>query len=165
MKTVKVFRFLPGLLLLASLSTLTFFSCKKEAAQQDTTSLSGSHENVPVSQRACTSVDFCEFSVRTSINATLTVCGGLESGTLCACGCDPGNDIGIPNQAFLAGTSISFCVSKGRKVCLCNSGTSVDIPVFIDFGGGNTITTTVFAGQKVCIEVNSSCVPTVITPC
>jgi|GEM_PF-1057100 len=165
MKTVKVFRFLPGLLLLASLSTITLFSCKKEAAQQETTSLSGSHENVPVSQRACTSVDFCEFSVRTSINATLTVCGGLESGSgLCACGCDPGVDIGQATM-FSAGTAISFCLSKGRKVCLCNNGTSVDIPVFIDFGGGNTITTTVFAGQKVCIEVNSSCVPTVITPC
>jgi hypothetical protein len=163
MKKLSDFSFLPGLLLLASLSTITLFSCKKEAAQQETTSLSGSHENVPVSQRACTSVDFCEFSVRTSIDATLTVCGALGSGTICFCGCDPGNDIGFPNQPFLANTSQTFCVSKGRKVCLCNSGTSVDIPVFIDFGGGNTITTTVLAGQRVCIDVSSSCVPTVTT--
>ena len=163
MKNLVIFRFLPGLLLLAS---LTLFSCKKEAQQSTTTIGESQNEvpDVPVSQRSCTSVDFCQFTVRTSIDANLTVCGALESGSgLCACGCDPGNDIGFTNQAFSVGTPISYCLSKGRKVCLCNSGTSVDIPVFIDFGGGNTITTTVLAGQRVCIEVNSSCVPTVTT--
>jgi hypothetical protein len=59
---MKNFRFLLGLLLLASLSTITLFSCKKEAAQQDIMTVGESQENAAVSQRAICS-PACDFYI------------------------------------------------------------------------------------------------------
>jgi hypothetical protein len=161
---MKNFRFLPGLLLLASLSTLTLFSCKKEAQQSTTTIGESQNEvpDVPVSQRSCTSTDYCQFAITTSANVTLTVCGALDGPTNpCSCGCAGSTDVGEP-FSFTAQTPQSFCASKGRKFCICNTGSLVDITIAVDFGSGPT-PVVVPGGGRVCFEVSSSCVFTVTT--
>jgi hypothetical protein len=150
---------LPGLLL-ASLFALTLFSCKKEAAQQGGNTIGESQNevpNVPVTQRSCTSVDFCQFSITTSTNVTLTVCGALDGfANSCSCGCALSTDVGQDFQ-FTAHTPQSFCASKGRKFCICNTGSISDITVAVDFGSG-PVPVVVPGGGKVCFEVSSSCV-------
>jgi hypothetical protein len=111
---------------------------------------------VPVSQRACTSVDFCQFSITTSTNVSLTVCGALDGFTnSCLCGCAVSTDVG-GLVMFIAQTPQSFCVSKGRKFCICNTGSIADITVAVDFGSG-PVPVVVPGGGKVCYEVDASC--------
>jgi hypothetical protein len=163
MKKLSDFSFLPGLLLLAS---LTLFSCKKEAQQSTTTIGESQNEvpDVPVTQRACSGTNFCEFSVRTTGDATLTVCGLVDgANTQCFCGCTV-NDVGYLNFPFTAGIPVSFCVAKGTSFCICNSGTLVDITIGMDFGSGY-VPVLIPAGSKACFSVTTGCVFTSITPC
>jgi hypothetical protein len=79
----------------------------------------------------------------------------------CFCGCAVSTDVGgaIP---FTAHTPQSFCASKGRKFCICNTGSLVDVTIAVDFGSGPT-PVVVPGGGKVCFDVSSSCVFTTTT--
>jgi len=154
MKTVKVFRFLPGLLLLASLSTLTLFSCKKEAAQQEATPLSGSQENAPVTQRAVCS-PACDFYITSTTDANVTLCGDLtfSSGTCNICSV---NDLSL-SLSLTANVQSVVCVNTGGSVCISISSTSSPIQVTVQFGSSSSQTVTIPTGGTACFNTDLSC--------
>ena len=153
---MKNFRFLPGLLLLASLSTLTLFSCKKEA-QQGTTTIGESQNEVPVKERITCGADFCECTITTDADVTLEICGDLEfSAGACSYGCDPLSHVSITAN-MVANTPIVICLRKSRGISLRISSTSVPVGVTVQVGGSTPITSTIPTGGTLNFNANSTC--------
>ena len=147
------FRFLPGLLL-AGLFTLTLFSCKKEAAQQGSTTIGESQENASVTQRAVCS-PACDFYITSTSDANVTLCGDLTfgSGTCNICSV---NDASL-SLSLTANVQSVVCVNTGGSVCISISSTSAPIQVTVQFGSSSSQTVTIPTGGTACFNTDGNC--------
>jgi hypothetical protein len=130
------------------------FSCKKEAAQQGSTTIGESQENASVTQRAVCS-PACDFYITSTTDANVTLCGDLtfSSGTCNICSVTDGS----LSLSLVANVQSVVCVDTDGSVCISISSTSAPIQVTVQFGSSSSQTVTIPSGGTACFNTNPTC--------
>ncbi|MBV6443527.1 MAG: hypothetical protein EPGJADBJ_05298 [Saprospiraceae bacterium] len=152
---MKKFKFLwLPLFAIVGLAGIYLLSCQHDADQLTLKPLS----DTPVTERACTSGDYCEFTVTATTDANVEFCGDIDPSTgTCSYGCLPNTDFSL-SASLTADIPYTICVLKTGSVCIRNSPTATQsINVTVYFGSSSSLNVMLSPGQSHCFHSNGQC--------